>query len=367
MNHLSTDAPRLAVVGTGWWSTEFHLPSLSEYEGAELVALVDSDPERLSRVAERYPQLRTFTSLEEFLDANVADGVVIATPSATHFQVAAECLRSGLHVMLEKPMTIEPDHAWELVRLAQEGDLHVTVGFTFQHTRAAEVLWQEMRDGSIGEIVAASGLFASMVEAYYRGTPEQYHHVFQWSINGPTSGTYSRPELAGGGQAFTQLSPAFGVVMHACGRPVREIFAKMEYQDLPVDLADAMTYEFWNGGIGSMCSTGNMRPFEPHQQEFRYYGTRGYALQDLVTGSLFVQRGDGGSVEISGTEAGDPYPASATSRHLADLIAGRASRNRAPAHEGAWVTDALNAAYRSAASGRAEAATDRAHAEGEKL
>lgn len=357
MGSLRDSVPRIAVVGSGWWSTEFHLPSLAEYDGAELVAIVDSDPERLARASARYPHVRAMSSVEELIDARIADGVVIATPSGTHFAVAQPCLVAGLHVMIEKPMTIESEHAWELARLAQKNGVHLTIGYTFQHTYSADVLWHEMRAGSLGDVVAVSGLFASMVEAYYRGTPEQYEHVFKWGVNGPTGGTYSDPVLAGGGQAATQLSHAFGMVTHASGSAIREVFAKMDYRDLPVDLADAMTYDFWNGGIGTMCSTGNMRPFEPHQQEFRYYGSSGYALQDLVSGSLFIQRSDGTSVEVSRDDAGDPYPTFATSRHLADLIADRVGRNRAPAIEGAWATDAIEAAYRSAATGRPEKAT----------
>lgn len=364
MKGVESGAPRIAVVGSGWWSTEFHLPSLSDYEGAELVAVVDTDPERLTRVSDQFPHARAFSSVEELIDSGIADGVVVATPSATHFAIAASCLEAGLHVMLEKPMTVESNDAWALERLAREADVHLTIGYTFQHTVAADVLWHEIRDDAIGDIVAVSGLFASMVEAYYRGTPEDYQHVFQWSINGPTGGTYSKPELAGGGQAVTQLSHAFGMVTHICGKPIREIFAKMDFRDLQVDLIDAMTYEFWQGGLGTMCSTGNMRPFEPHQQEFRYYGTEGYALQDLVEGSVFVQRRDGKTVTVSGDSIGDPYPAFATSRHLADLISGRAARNRAPAREGAWATDAIDAAYRSAASGRPEPATHESRTQG---
>jgi predicted dehydrogenase len=351
------NAPRIAVIGTGWWSTEFHIPSLAGYSGADLTALVDLDCERLERTTQRFACSHEFTSVEEFIAADVADGVVIATPSGTHYEVASQCLKAGLHVMLEKPMTIQPEHAWELTRLAQTQGLHLTIGFTFQHTLAAEILHQEIGSGQIGDIISVSGLFTSMVEAYYRGTPEDYKEVFQWGINGPMSGTYSSKESAGGGQAATQLSHAFGMVIHSCARPIRQIFAFMDYQDLPVDLADAVTYEFWNGGIGTMCSTGNMRPREPHQQEFRYYGSKGYALQDLVAGTVFIQRKDGSTLEISGDKAGDPYPAQAPARHLADLISGRTTRNKAPAIEGAWVTDAIAAAYRSASSGMIEQVT----------
>ena len=94
------NAPRLAVVGTGWWSSEFHIPSLTAYDGAELVGLVDSDPERLRRVAEHYADLPTYSSIDELIAAGAADGVVIATPSATHYDIAAKSLAAGLHVML---------------------------------------------------------------------------------------------------------------------------------------------------------------------------------------------------------------------------------------------------------------------------
>jgi predicted dehydrogenase len=354
-------------VGTGWWSSEFHIPSLTEYPGAELVALVDSDPDRLARVAARYETPHIFSSVHELIDANIADGVVVATPSGTHHEVAAQCLDAGLHVMLEKPMTVKARHAWELTRKAEASGLHLTIGLTFQHTAAADALWREVRAGAIGEIVAVSGLFASMVEAYYRGTPDDYKEIFQWDVNGPTNETYSSMQMSGGGQAMTQLSHALGMVIHVCGDPIREIYAKMNYRDLPVDLADAMTYEFWQGGIGTMCSTGNMRPREPHQQELRYYGSEGYALQDLVAGTVFVQRGDGTTVEVDSSVAGDPYPAREPARHLADLIAGHVDRNKAPAVESAWSIDALEAAYRSASSGQAEPATSEANKSGASL
>jgi len=356
--------PRIAVIGTGWWSTESHIPSLIDYSKVELTALVDSDAIRLGRASERFETPYIFTSLSEFIMADVADGVVIATPSGSHYEIASQCLDAGMHVMLEKPMTIESDHAWELTRKAESKGLHLTVGLTFQHTVASDVLWREIRSGAIGEIVAVSGLFASMVEAYYRGTPDEYQSVFQWSINGPAKETYSTMAASGGGQAMTQLSHALGMAIHISGDPIREVYAKMNHRDLAVDLADAMTYQFWQGGIGTMCSTGNMRPHEPHQQELRYYGSTGYALQDLVAGTVFVQRSDGSSIEIKGSDVGEPYPAQATSRHLADLMSERVERNKAPAVESAWTIDALAAAYRSNASGQPESATNEVHKNG---
>jgi predicted dehydrogenase len=74
---------------------------------------------------------------------------------------------------------------------------------------------------------------------------------------------------------------------------------------------------------------------------------KGFILHDMVAGTLFARYDNGETEEISGSEVGDPYPAFATARHLADLIAGRDS-NRAPSEEAARVVEFLEAAYLSA-------------------
>src|SRR5690348_813921 len=101
--------PRIAVVGTGWWSIEHHIPSLLATSDAELVALVDPNAAKLARVAERYGIDRVHLDATELIAAGDLDGVIIATPHATHYDLAAQALDAGLHVLVEKPMVLHGD------------------------------------------------------------------------------------------------------------------------------------------------------------------------------------------------------------------------------------------------------------------
>lgn len=347
---MSQDAPRIAVVGTGWWATQFHLPSLSDYEGAQLTALADPNEQKLRAAAERFGVDTTFEDPHELFRAQIADGVVIAVPHAYHYELAKAALEAGLHVLLEKPMVLKASHAWDLVETAERTGCHLTIGYTYHYTRAAEKVRELILSGRVGELICVSGLFASMVESYFRGQPADYEPVFQFPMTGPSEDTYSDPDIAGGGQAITQITHAMGMVLWATGRRVTEVSAFMENRDLKVDLVDAIAYRMDNRAVGTMAATGSTAPGQPQQQEFRYYGTQGYVLQDLLQGTVRAHFNDGTSEEIEPLGDDEVYPAHLPARGLADLIAGRGD-NRAPAEAAARVVEFLEAAYRSAADG----------------
>jgi predicted dehydrogenase len=124
----------------------------------------------------------------------------------------------------------------------------------------------------------------------------------------------------------------------------------MANRDLAVDLVDGIAYRLDNGAVGTMAATGSLRPNQPSQQEFRYYGTEGFVLQDLLAGTVVAHFNDGTSEEIEPLSAEEVFPSAAPSQGFADLIAGRAT-NRAPARPAAHVVEFLEAAYRSANNG----------------
>jgi predicted dehydrogenase len=340
--------PRIAVVGTGWWSTEFHIPALMEYADCELVALVDPNESKRKKAEEMFEIASGFATVSELLLAMNIDGAIVATPSALHYPVAKELLENGVHLMVEKPFTTVGAEAHELVNLAKSKSLHLTVGYTFQHTTAAKALKRALDNGEIGEILLVNGLFASMAEAYYRGVPEQYKGIFNWAITGPDPQTFSDPKLSGGGQGQTQVSHAIGMILYALNQRATQVAAFMNKRDLNVDLVDALAFSCEGNAIGNMGSTGNLRDGDKHQQEFRYYGTKGYILHDMRDGKLLVRNDKGDQYEISGSDIGNTYPAFETSRHLVDLITGKAKVNLAPGLQAAWAVDFLEAAYKSA-------------------
>ncbi|MBU6147409.1 MAG: Gfo/Idh/MocA family oxidoreductase [Actinomycetales bacterium] len=346
---MTAKNPRIAVVSAGWWATQFHIPSLLDYDGADLIAIVDQDEQKLSAAATHYGVTTTYASLADLIRTGDVDGVVVATNSAAHYVVAKEALDAGLHVMVEKPMVITTAEAWDLVETARRNERHLVVGHTYQFVESAELLRQVVASGELGELVMMSGLFASMVESFYRGQPQEYAEVFQWPVTGPTSQTYATAASAGGGQGYTQVTHPMGMMLHITGARTSRVAAFLNYRDLAVDLADAISYECTSGAVGTMASTGNIRKNEAQQQELRYYFSRGWATQNLLDASVTVQFASGESRHFT---ASDVYPAHATARHLADLISGRATENLASGEHGARVVEFLDAAYRSAHAGQ---------------
>lgn len=347
---MRSTSPRIGVVGAGWWSTQCHIPALLEHDGAELVAIADRDGARLTAAAERFEIEHAFLDAEELFASGLVDGVVIAVPHASHHALAKAALEADLHVMAEKPLTLHAHHAWELVRTAEERALHLMVGYTYQFTPAAQRCHDIIRSGRIGEILHISGLFASMVESYYSGRPDDYASVMDFRVAAPSPDTYSDPRVAGGGQAQTQVTHAMGMVLWVTGQAVAEVSAYMSKRDLAVDLADAIAYRTETGAVGTMGATGSLRPGQPRQQELRYYGTDGFVLQDLRCATLETHFNDGTSDHVEPGPGDDVYPTGATATGLADLIAGR-SQNLAPAAPAARTVEFVEAAYHSARLG----------------
>src|SRR5437870_2539444 len=95
---------RIAVIGSGWWATQAHIPGLLVNPDATLVALCDADPARLQAAASAYGIELTYQDYQLMLEQEQLDAVVIATPHATHYQIACDALAHDLHVLVEKPM-----------------------------------------------------------------------------------------------------------------------------------------------------------------------------------------------------------------------------------------------------------------------
>lgn len=107
---------RCAVVGVGYLG-QFHAEKYAQLPHADLVAVVDSDRQRVDEIAAKLGT-RGVADYREILDE--VDAVSIVVPTQYHFQVARAFLERGVHVLLEKPITTTLAEADELIRIAQE-------------------------------------------------------------------------------------------------------------------------------------------------------------------------------------------------------------------------------------------------------
>jgi predicted dehydrogenase len=334
---------RVGVVGTGWWATEHHIPSLVAHERAHLCAVADRDAARAEEVATRFGVLHSFTDAAEMFDSGLVEAVVVATPHPSHHELARAALERGLHVLVEKPLALTAADAWDLVRVSQDRGLHLMVGCTYQFTSTSIRFAELVREGALGELLCVAAVFTSSVDDFFRG------RWFPGQDNGPRPDTYSDPANAGG-QAYTQASHPLGMLLHVTGAVPVNAHAFMTSGDLRVDIADALSFRLANGAVGSLGTAGSLRPGQLDSQVIHYVGTEAVAVQDLGRATVEIMSRGGDHTRLALEPGEQPYPAHVPARDFVDLVAG-AGRNHGPALPAAWAVSLLEASYTSATLG----------------
>lgn len=144
-------ALRVGVIGLGYWGPNL-VRVFTENLAASVVGVADTVPARCHAVSARYPNIQTFPSAEALIDADL-DAVVIATPLGTHFPLALAALRSGKHVLVEKPFTASAQQAAFLAAEASRLGLTLMVDHTFVYNPAVARLAQMVREGVLGDLL----------------------------------------------------------------------------------------------------------------------------------------------------------------------------------------------------------------------
>lgn len=135
---------KVAIAGLGFGEA-VHLKALVSNPATEPVALWHPRQERLDRACQA-TGLPGFTSFAALLADPEVEAVVIATPPGPRFELARAALEAGKHLMLEKPVALEPAQVEDLQRLALQRQLTVAVNFEYRAVplfqQAAELVHQ---------------------------------------------------------------------------------------------------------------------------------------------------------------------------------------------------------------------------------
>ena len=216
-----TNKARIAVIGTGWWATDYHLPGLKSNPDAEVTAICDTDPARLNKAAEVYPAGHTYPDYREMLANEDLDAAVIVTPHATHYAIARDCLERGLHLLIEKPMTLYARDARELVRLAAAQGKELMVGYPHLFNPPVQRAHAVVSSGELGQVHYVINSFTSDMTHFLGGNVSPDNPPVTWfKVHGP-SDAYNRPELMGGGQGHLQLTHGLGLMFYVTGLRAR--------------------------------------------------------------------------------------------------------------------------------------------------
>lgn len=346
---------RFGVVGSGHWAQTAHLPAIEGNHGARLVAIAEPNTDNRRRASQRFTPDRTFTGHQDMLREVELDAVAIAAPHFLHHEIAMDCLSAGLHVLIEKPMTLTSQEAESLVAEADRAGLAIVVSYPWNYNEQCVWARDRIEAGDIGEPMFLDCFFGSTVIDLYRGRPRD-HRSFTvgGEFFGPQADTYSRRDVSGGGQGQTQLTHALALGLFLTGLTPQTVGCLMSDLDTDVDVMDALMLRFSDGALGAFGSTGAVVPAEHTDTlQYRIYGTHGHIHLDVSEGRATLFGGNTPEgVQAPPLAPEYRYPERAPLDRLVQLIAG-SGRNHSSGRLGATTVAVLEAAYRSAAGGGA--------------
>src|SRR6201987_3291668 len=190
----------LAQFGCGYWGPNL-LRNFSSLPNCEVKYVVDSSPERRAFVEANFPRTQAIGSVERALSDPTINGIVIATPAGTHFELAREALLAGKHVFVEKPLAKRVAEVDELGRLAAERDLLVMAGHTFVYNAAVRYIKKLLDAGEVGEIRYIYsqrlnlGRIRSDIDALWNFAPHDISIIQYW-LGNPEPLSVSRQGMA---------------------------------------------------------------------------------------------------------------------------------------------------------------------------
>lgn len=141
----------VALVGYGYWGPNL-ARNFHKVDGFNLKYICEIDPKEAQRAASEYPTTEVIQDFKAVLADNTVDLVAIATPVATHYELAKNSILAGKDVFVEKPLADSAKRGAELVDLARKHGRILAVDHTFLFTGAVRKIRSLVESGELGEV-----------------------------------------------------------------------------------------------------------------------------------------------------------------------------------------------------------------------
>jgi len=229
---------RIAFAGTGYIN-KIHARAAQNC-GAELVAAVNHKPGSMAEFAKRFYIPRQYENVEDMLKEGGVDALVVSTPNYLHAPQTVAALEAGVHVMVEKPMSMNAQEAEQMCAASEKSGALLMVAHCWRFD--PDVLWLKEQSSKLGRIIRTKG----------------YGVHTHW---GP-SGWFTRKEFAGGGAMADMGIHALDTARFLLGDPKPvSVYAKIGtyYKDFDVDDTGIIIVE-WDNDATSYIESGWWQP-----------------------------------------------------------------------------------------------------------
>jgi len=259
---------RYAIIGGGGGIAATHLKALAALPGAQVVGLSDLNVENvMPRAAEiGCPH---YTDHHVMLAELKPDIAVVCTPHPSHAALVIDCLEAGMHVLVEKPLTIDVAQADAMIAAAEAANRILAVSFQQRFRPVIAHIKQLIESGEVGSLVRVL-----CVEPWFR--TNTYYGSATWR------GTWTGE---GGGVLMNQGPHPLDLMCYLVGSPtsVQGTIRTMAHDIETEDFAQA-TVEYANGALGYL----NINTVETGKRRLEIVGDR--ASIELVSSQITINR-----------------------------------------------------------------------------
>lgn len=143
---------KLGIIGTGLAARNLHLPALNKLKSKyEIVAVANRSKQKAEEFVKLIGDVPYYLDYKELLKRSDIDAVLIAVPIDLNYKIAADSLKYGKHLILEKPLAASIAEANRLIKLEKESKLKAMVAENFYFRKAYRKIKKYVEDGRIGQ------------------------------------------------------------------------------------------------------------------------------------------------------------------------------------------------------------------------
>ena len=189
---LNRKALNLGVIGLGQWGRNVLLPKLKSFRSSKSLGKVgeiylhDVNQEEISEI-DHTGKVTFLSCFEDVVNHSDIDGLIVATPDDSHYEITKQALTAGKHVFVEKSFVRNAEQARELVYLAEKNNRQLMVGYEYMFDKRFAALAKLLDSGKLGGVTEIS---LHLVNKYVpeaskpwgNATIVEHHSCHQFSI-----------------------------------------------------------------------------------------------------------------------------------------------------------------------------------------
>ncbi len=175
----------VGLVGAGYWGKNL-VRNFMVSKRSSLDVICDVDREKLNKMSELYPGVKTVENFDEIIDDETLNAVVVSTNVNSHYDLARKAIESGKSVFVEKPMSNTVEKSEKLVNLAAKKGVTLMVGHTFLYSPPVLKIKDIIENDGIGKVYYISssrvnlGIHQKDVSVVFDLAPHDFSIISYW-------------------------------------------------------------------------------------------------------------------------------------------------------------------------------------------